>query len=208
MKNAGHPDCICKSRPAPDATRLFRLSKAPWESARGPRPFAFNRPRRQTAPLQVFKIKTGRFGRFGKLAKSPRVRWRWGSFCAGKSFSRIKSLPRSFPPEIRRISAETGGVVGGTESAGRCGFDKGKTQSADKASKRKNCPDKEENRGQFLLSASAALAVCGPCIQVRFLACKFASLACRLSHHSGSLLTLSTNWVLPKAKLPQHKLKI
>ena len=49
-------------------------------------------------------------------------------------------------------------------------------QSADKACKRKNCPEKKESRGQFLLPASAALAVCGhlrsgkfPCLQVCFL---------------------------------------
>ena len=49
-------------------------------------------------------------------------------------------------------------------------------QSADKARKRKNCPKKKENRGQFLFSAAAALAACGhlrpckiPCLQVRFL---------------------------------------
>ncbi len=48
-------------------------------------------------------------------------------------------------------------------------------QSADRAGKRKNCPDKKEKRGQFSLSASAALAVCGhlrsgkfPCLQVCF----------------------------------------
>ena len=49
-------------------------------------------------------------------------------------------------------------------------------QSADKARKRKNCPDKRKNQWQFLLPASAALAACGhlrpckiPCLQVCFL---------------------------------------
>ena len=36
------------------------------------------------------------------------------------------------------------------------------------------------------------------CVQVSSLACKFASQACRLPHHSGSLLTLSTSWPCPQ----------
>ena len=76
--------------------------------------------------------------------------------------------------------------VGDAESAGFCGFGKGEIatdqifnligQSADKVCKRENCPEKKENRGRFLLSASAAHAVCDhlrsgkiPCLQVCFL---------------------------------------
>ncbi len=40
-----------------------------------------------------------------------------------------------------------------------------------------------------MLPASAAHAVCGRLRCVSFLACKFVSLACRLSHHSDSLLS-------------------
>ena len=67
-------------------------------------------------------------------------------------------------------------------------------QSADKACKRKNYPEKKENRWQFSLPASVAHAVCGHLRSGKIHACKFASLACRLSHHSGSLLILSTSY--------------
>ena len=64
-------------------------------------------------------------------------------------------------------------------------------QSADKARKRKNRSDKREVRGNFCFRrqphARAAVAY------ARSLACKFASLSCRLLHPSGSLLTLSTS---------------
>ena len=40
--------------------------------------------------------------------------------------AKIVSL-RFLRPEIRRIAAQAGGVAGGAESAGFCGFGKGKT---------------------------------------------------------------------------------
>ena len=50
----------------------------------------------------------------------------------------------------------------GETSPRRGSFAFGETaQSADEACKRENCPEKKENRGQFLLPASAALVVCG-----------------------------------------------
>ena len=61
-----------------------------------------------------------------------------------------------------------------------------RSQSADKVCKRKNYPEKKENRGQFLLPASAALAACVhlrsgkfPCLQVCFLGLQAFSLLCQ-----------------------------
>lgn len=81
-----------------------------------------------------------------------------------------------------------------TESAGFC-------QNADKPRKCKNCPDMR-NRGQFLLSASASPAACGHLRPCKTLACKFASMSCRLSHRSVRLFTLSTDGQKPQDSAP------
>ena len=67
-------------------------------------------------------------------------------------------------------------------------------QSADKACKRKNCPDQREIRGNFCFLRQLHMQPAVTYVHVSSLVCKFASLSCRLSHPSGSLLTLSTSW--------------
>ena len=64
-------------------------------------------------------------------------------------------------------------------------------QSADKACKRKNCPEQREIRGNFCSLRPLHMQPAVTYAYVSSLVCKFASLSCRLSHHSGSLLTLS-----------------
>ena len=58
------------------------------------------------------------------------------------------------------------------------------------------------NRGQFLLSASASPAACGHLRPCKTLACKFASMSCRLSHRSVRLFTLSTDGQKPQDSAP------
>ena len=75
----------------------------------------------------------------------------------------------------------------------RGSFAKDETQSADKARKRKNCPEQREIRGNFCFLRQLHMQPAVTYVYVSSLACKFASLSCRLSHPSGSLLTLSTS---------------
>ena len=71
-------------------------------------------------------------------------------------------------------------------------------QGAGKACKRKNCPEKKEPRGQFMLSASVAHAVCShlrsgkfPCLQICFQGLQaFSSL--------WQSVALSTSWPCPQ----------
>ena len=65
--------------------------------------------------------------------------------------------------------------------------------SADKAHKRKNCPDKKEIGGNFCFRRQLHLHPAVTYVHVSPLGCKFASLACGFSHHSVSLTTLSTS---------------
>ena len=63
-------------------------------------------------------------------------------------------------------------------------------QSADKARKRKNCPDKRKVRGNFCFQRQLHLQAAVTYVYVSSLACKFAFLSCRLSHCSGRMLSL------------------
>ena len=66
-------------------------------------------------------------------------------------------------------------------------------QSADKAHNRKNCPDKMKIGCNFCFLRQLHLHPAVTYVHVSSLGCKFASLACRLSQRSVSLLTLSTS---------------
>ena len=66
--------------------------------------------------------------------------------------------------------------------------------SADKAHNRKNCLDKMKISGNFCFLRQLHLQSAVTYVHVSSLDCKFASLACRLSQRSASLLTLSTSW--------------
>ena len=69
----------------------------------------------------------------------------------------------------------------------------GVLQSAAKARKRKNCPDKREVRGNFCFRRQLHLQPAVTYVHVSSLVCKFAPLSCRLSHRSVRMLTLSTS---------------
>ena len=58
--------------------------------------------------------------------------------------------------------------------------------------------------GNFCFLRQPHLQSAVTCVQVRSLACKFASLACRLSQHSGGLLTLSTSCAVSSLEESQN----
>ena len=107
------------------------------------------------------------------------------NFCSGKCFSGAKIAPS--PPYTRRL----------------CRFSKlSKFQSAKPASA-KIARIKKKSRGNFCFLRQLRLQSAVTYVQMGSLACKFASLACRLSHHSDSLLTLSTSCDF--AGFPNHQ---
>ena len=75
-------------------------------------------------------------------------------------------------------------------------------QSADKARNRKNRSDIQKIRGDFCFLRQLHLHPAVTYVHVSSLGCKFASLACGLSQHSGGLLTLSTSWGSGLVPLP------
>ena len=93
----------------------------------------------------------------------------------------------------RAPAANAEGRVGGGGMTHPCPAGQG-CQSADKAHNRKNRSDKIKIRSDFCFRRQQNLHPAVTYVYVSSLGCKFASLACGLSHRSASLLTLSTSW--------------
>ena len=85
----------------------------------------------------------------------------------------------------------------------RGSFAFGETPSAEKPANAKIARKRRKTGGSFCFLRQLHMQSVVTYVRARSLACKFVSLACRLSHHSDSLLTLSTSCVSPLAK-PQN----
>ena len=150
---------------------------------RGSRRLPLERLHRRTSKGSQTKIKA-HAGRMGKSVNKLTNR------ASAETKGRPGMIPRALALSKR---AAIRGFIGLSAKGGAPSIVDEAPQLADKARKRKNCPEQREIRGNFCFLRQLHMQPAVTYVYVSSLACKFASLSCRLFHPSGSLLTLSTS---------------